>query len=465
MKRLMDWHLQQWKIGRHRKPLLLRGARQVGKTFAARKLGESFDHFVEVNFEYLKETKKIFDKDLRPERLVQELSILLSQDIVPGSTLLFFDEIQECHEALKSLRYFYEVMPSLHVLAAGSLLDFAIEKIGIPVGRVESLYCYPLSFFEFLAATGHSQLAGSILEHSNLEPIAEVVHQKTLELVGHYLAIGGMPEVVARWIESRNPRECFSIFQRLIDTYRQDFGKYSKEHQVKYVTELFNEMPRQIGKQFKYSAIHGEYKKRELAPGLDLLCTANIVHKIHHTAGHGLPLGAESKPEWFKILFLDIALCQSILGLNLGSWLLDPHHEFVNRGAIAEAFVGQELLCYASPYRKQELYFWKKGDKQAQAEIDFLFEHQGAIIPLEVKSGDGRTLKSLHLFLQTHCTSPYGIRFSVQNYSRLDHIFSRPLYDIVSLAHEDQKESLFHLVASTGNSIRNIHKELKELEP
>jgi len=446
MKRLVDWHLLQWKASCHRKPLLLRGARQVGKTFALRKLGESFENFVEVNFDYLKQAKKIFEKDLNPERIIQELSLLMTMDIIPGTTLLFFDEIQECPYALQSLRYFYEKMPALHVIAAGSLLDFTIEKIGIPVGRVESLYCYPLSFFEFLIASGHVQIAKSLLDHKSNEPISEVIHQKILGLVGQYLAIGGMPEVVLRFVESNNPRECFSIYHRIIDTYAQDFGKYCKDHQIKYVRELFNDIPRQVGKPFKYSAIHGEYKKRELQPALDLLCTANIVYKIHHTAGHGLPLGAESHPEWFKTLFLDVALCQAILGLDIGSWFLNPEAEFVNRGSLVEAFIGQEILCYASPYRKGELYYWKKEDKQSQAEIDFLYELEGKIFPLEVKSGDGRTLKSMHLFLQLHPSSPYGIRFSTQNYSNYDKVVSKPLYDVVCLAHGDQKESLHFLI-------------------
>jgi predicted AAA+ superfamily ATPase len=442
MKRLIDWHLKEWKFSPHRKPLLLRGARQVGKTFALRKLGMSFANIVEVNFDYLKDAKKIFEKNLKPERILQELSLLLTVDIVPGKTLLFFDEIQECPNAVQSLRYFYEKMPSLHVIAAGSLLDFVIEEIGIPVGRVESLYCYPLSFFEFLIATGHFQIAKSILEHKDNEPIAEVIHQKILGLVGQYLAIGGMPEVVSHWIESQNPRQCFTIYQRIIDNYRQDFGKYCKEHQVKYVKELFDAVPRQVGRQFKYSEIHGEYKKRELQPALDLLCTANVIYKIHHSAGHGMPHGAESDPEWFKILFLDVALCQASLGLDIGSWFLDPNAAFVNRGGIVEAFVGQETLCYASPYKKGELYYWKRAEKQTKAEVDFLYEYEGKVLPIEVKSGDGRTLKSMHLFLQTHKDSPYGIRFSTHNYSSYDKIISKPLYDVICLAHEDQKESL-----------------------
>lgn len=448
MKRLIDKHLIRWKDSSYRKPLLLRGARQVGKTFAIRTLGKKFANFVEVNFEYLKGVKNIFEKDLNPERIIQELNLFLETDIIPGETLLFFDEIQGCPNALESLRYFYEKMPSLHVIAAGSLLDFAIEKIGIPVGRVESLYCYPLSFFEFLIAIGQVQIARAILEHQSNEPIAEVVHQKILGFVGQYLAIGGMPEVVAHWVQTQNPRQCFSIYHQLIDAYRQDFGKYCKDHQVKYVQELFNDFPRQVSKQFKYSDVHGEYKKRELQPALDLLCMANVVYKIHHTAGYGVPLGAESNPDWFKGLFLDVALCQAVLGLDIGGWFLDPNKELVNRGAIVESFVGQELLCYSSPYRKGSLYYWKKAEKQTKAEVDFLYEDKGKIFPLEVKSGDGRTLKSMHMFLQTHSTSPYGIRFSTHNYSFYEKIVSRPLYDVVSLAHEDQKESLRFLLSS-----------------
>ncbi len=448
MKRCIDWHLQKWKKSPHRKPLLLRGARQVGKTYAVRILGKSFTHFVEVNFDFLKNAKKIFEKDLRPDRIIQELNILLETDIRPGSTLLFFDEIQECPEALQALRYFYEIIPSLHVIAAGSLLDFAIQKYGIPVGRVESLYCYPLSFFEFLIVTQHIQLAKTLLEHKDNSLISEVIHQKLLSVVGQYLAIGGMPEVVSYLIQSKNPRDIFSIYGRLIDTYRQDFEKYSKEYQIKYVKEIFNDVPRQIGKQFKYAKVHGEYRKRELAPSLDLLCTANVIYKIHHTAGHGLPLGAESNPDWFKVLFLDVALCQSILGLDVGSWFLNPENEFVNRGSIAEAFVGQELLAYSNPYRKTDLYYWKRSEKQSNAEVDYLWEHGGKVIPIEVKSGDGRTLKSMHLFLDTHSNSPYGVKFSSQNYSEFGNIFSKPLYDVVFFAHLEQRESFDYLLST-----------------
>lgn len=441
MKRLMDWHLKQWIADQHRKPLLIRGARQVGKTYGVRQLRSNFENLVEINFERKKEANKIFEKDLVPERIIQEISLFSGQPIVPGKTLLFFDEVQECAEAIQSMRYFFEEMPALHLIAAGSLLDFALEKIGIPVGRISLLYVYPLSFMEFLAAIGESLIAKAVLSHENSIPIGEVVHSKLLDLVGQYLSIGGMPEAVAKWIQTKSPLESFKVHHQLAETYRQDFQKYAKKHQIKYLDTLFNEIPHHVGKQFKYSEIHGEYKKRELAPCLDLLCLANVVHKIHHSAGNGLPLGAESNSEWFKIIFLDTALCQAILGLDLSAWFLDPRETFVNRGAIVEAFIGQELLCYSIPYRKTDLYFWK-ADAPSQSEVDFLYDYRSLIVPIEAKSGDGRTLKSMHRFLESHSPSPYGVRFSAQNYSVCQKIDSRPLYAAASLAHEEQKGSL-----------------------
>lgn len=445
MKRLMDWHLKQWKDDPYRKPLLIRGARQVGKTYGVRQLGKNFEDLVEINFERKKEANKIFEKDLVPERILQELSLFSGKEIVPGKTLLFLDEIQECPEAILSMRYFFEEMPSLHLIAAGSLLDFALERIGLPVGRVSSLYVYPLSFMEFLVAIDESLIAKAILNHEKGLSMGDAIHSKLLDLVGRYLSIGGMPEAVARWIQTKSPLESFKVHHQLVDTYRQDFQKYAKKHQIKYLDVLFNEIPQHVGKQFKYSEIHGEYKKRELAPCLDLLCLANVVHKIQHSAGNGLPLGAETNTEWFKIIFLDIALCQAILGLDLSSWFLDSRQTFINRGEIVEAFIGQELLCYSIPYRKTDLYFWK-AETHSQAEVDYLHDDKSCIIPIEAKSGDGRTLKSMHRFLESHLHSLFGIRFSTQNYSVFQKIDSRPLYATASLAHGEQMESLKSLL-------------------
>ncbi len=446
MKRLIDWHLKQWKDYRFRKPLLVRGARQVGKTYAIRKLGESFGNLVEINFERVVDAKFAFAKDLIPEQILQKLILLTGQNITPGKTLLFLDEIQACPEAIQSLRYFYEEMPSLHIIAAGSLLDFTLEKIGIPVGRVSSLYVFPASFIEFLVAIGQPMLVQAVLHNQNGVPMTEMIHSRLLDFVGQYFAIGGMPETIAKWVETKNPLDSFLVHQSLIDTYRQDFAKYAKRHQLPYLNVLFDQIPHLIGNQFKYSEVHGEYKKRELAPCLDLLCRAGVMHKIHHSAGNALPLGAELNFEWFKVICLDVALNQAILGSDLSPWFLTPQNTFSNRGSIAEAFIGQELLCYSIPYKHTDLYQWKREERTSLAEVDYLYEYTGQIVPIEVKSGEGSTLKSMHLFLAKHPQSPDGIRFSAQNYSIAGKIDSRPLYAAVSLAHAEQKEALTSLL-------------------
>ncbi len=280
MKRLIDWHLMTWKEGEKRKPLLLKGARQTGKTYSVRQLGKQFESFIEINFELVPEARSIFKKDLQPGRIVWELGLLTRTTILPGKTLLFLDEVQVAPEVILALRYFYELMPDLHVIAAGSLIDFAVEKVGMPVGRINMLYVYPLSFMEFLAATGNKFFIEAILSK---QPLSAILHDELLDLLGHYLAIGGMPEAVREWVETKDPRASYEAQKGLVETYRQDFPKYAKKHQLPYLDVLFNQIPYFIGNQFKYSEIHGDYKKRELAPCLDLLrrAVSSLTKSIH----------------------------------------------------------------------------------------------------------------------------------------------------------------------------------------
>lgn len=449
MKRFIYQYLKNWMKSERRKPLLLRGARQVGKTHAARKLGESFTHFVEVNFEYQPQLCQIFKKDLDPHRITKELSLATGQVIKPGSTLLFLDEIQEEPLILTSLRYFYENMPELHVIATGSLLDFVINSTGIPVGRVSSLYMYPLSFLEYLHATEYELLGKEIIAHPIDKEMPTNVHQKLLSLVGEYHAIGGMPEAVKCWKETKDPYAVFQVHHEIIDTYRQDFHKYSKEHQLKYVKLLFNQIPRIMGKKFMYKDIEGDYRKRELAPSFDLLDTARVLHKVVQSDANGLPIGAEANPHQFKVIFIDVGIAQSILGLNLKSWFLDPNREFVNKGYITEAFVGQEILAYSDPTMQTELYYWHRAAKNSQAEVDYLLQLEENLVPIEVKSGKGTSLKSLRYFLENknkkNNRSSYGIRFSLHNFSIYNSIHSYPLYSIGKVLSPQFKNSLFTL--------------------
>lgn len=447
-KRIIDFHLDQWKTDSFRKPLLLRGARQVGKTYAIRRLGGQFKSFVEVNFERLEGAASIFEKDLAPERLILSLSLLLKTPIIPGETLLFFDEVQEAPRAILALRYFYEEMPNLHVVAAGSLLEFAIAKVGVPVGRISMLYMYPLSFLEYLVATGNSLIAKEILHQPVGVSMEEIIHVRILDLLGEYLSIGGMPEAVARWVQTKDPASALNVLQQIAATYQQDFEKYARKSQVKYLEQLFRQVPHLVGNEFSYREIHGEYRKRELAPALELLERANIIHSIRHCSGQGIPIGADIDFNSFKVIYLDIGLCQAIVGSDISVWFLRPLEGFENRGVIAEGFIGQELICYASPYSKAEIYFWKRKEKNSAAEVDYLIQRGDRIIPIEVKSGHGNTLRSLHLFLDTHPKSTLAVRFSSLNYSVMNKLDSRPLYAAASLAHDSQREALAWLIKS-----------------
>ncbi len=433
MKRLIDYYLHLWKDDQYRMPLLLRGARQVGKTFSVRKLGESFPEFVEINLEETPEAHAIFEKNLDPERMIAQLSAIIRQPINPGKTLLFIDEIQVVPRAIIALRYFYEKMPQLHVIGAGSLLDFAIEQVGMPVGRVQSLYMFPLSFAEFLVALNYTILLKEILSHDPEKEMASAMHNKALALVGDYCALGGMPRAVQLWKETKNPLNCAKVHAAILDSYRQDFGKYAKKLQIKYVELIFENVPVQLGKKFRYNLIDGEFRKRELAPALDLLVTAGVVHKVFHSAGQGSPLGAQIDLQDYKTLFLDVALSQALLDLDIAGWLSDPDNEFINKGALVEAFVGQEMLAYDDPHAKRNIYYWNREARGSSAEVDYLMQQKNCIIPIEVKSGPGKTLKSLQLFLESHPSSLYGVRFSTQNYSEYQKIKSLPLYAIAKV--------------------------------
>ena len=447
MKRLIGYNLRKWKNDPLRKPLLLRGARQVGKTYAVRELGKTFPCFVEVNFELNKKIKTFFDKDLDPKRILREISVYLGQEIIPGKTLLFLDEIQAMPEAIISLRYFYELMPELHVIAAGSLLEIAIQKIGVPVGRVQFLYMYPMSFVEFLAAQGFKLIIEEILYNPVNKEMPESIHQKILNLLSSYLAIGGMPQVVACWINMLNLHACSPISHSLIDAYKYDFVKYAQSNQIKYLDLLISKIPQQLGKKFKYSQI-GEYRKRELEPCIDLLTTVGIVNKVIHSDAHGIPLGAQADLDTFKLIFIDIGLSQYILDFKTGDWLIDPLQEFANKGQLVESFVGQELIAYENPIKKAALYYWKRDARASEAEVDYVIQYGKKIVPIEVKSGKGSTLRSMQSFLENHKDSPYGIKLSINNYSVYEKIHSYPLYaifKIISDEDSDVKNSILDL--------------------
>jgi hypothetical protein len=439
MKRFTDFHLKAWKNDALRLPLIIRGARQVGKTYSVREFGKNFSSFVEINFELLPQAGEVFARDLVPSRIIRDLSLVVGKTIEPGKTLLFFDEVQHAPRSIASLRYFHEMMPELHVIAAGSLIEFVLDAIGVPVGRIANLYMYPCSFLEFLAACGHRMLIEAILSADNDHPLSEPVHEKLIALIGEYMAVGGMPGVVDLWARTQDIRECGKILGAIAEAYRQDFQKYATKYERKYVDLLFDAIPAHLGHKIKFSVLQPSLRKKELESALDLLAKAGIVHKVLHTAAHGVPLGASVDPDKFKAVFLDCALAQVVLGIDLGSWILQPRPTIINKGEIVESFVGQELLALQSPHSKKQLYYWHREARSSNAEVDYVMQKDRNIVPIEVKSGKEGRLKSMRLFLEEHKNSLYGLRFSPDNFSHYDSIDTVPLYAIAGAIGADRE--------------------------
>ena len=377
--------------------MILRGPRQVGKTWLVREFGKTFSHFIELNFEETPQIAEFFQKDKDPYRIVRELGVYLAEEIIPGKTLLFFDEIQVEPKAISSLRYFYEKLPELYLIAAGSLLEFELEKISFPVGRVGFLYLYPMSFGEFLDASGRSEMRDMIVSGKN---IPDPIHSQLSDLFRDYTVLGGMPAVVDAYMKDQNFELCRKIQTLIIETYLADFPKYAKKYQVKYLRTVFSNIPIQLGRKFKYSNVSTLYKSRELKQALELLEKASLLHRVYHSSANGIPLYAEQDDRKFKVIFFDTGLMLNLLNIPLKEFFGDYDLTMVNEGAIAEQIVGQELVAGAERDRHVSLYYWHREAKSSNAEVDYLISKGRDIIPVEVKRGMKGRLRSLQLFIQ-----------------------------------------------------------------
>lgn len=398
MKRTIAPQLIEWKEKANRKPLILRGARQTGKSYSVSELGK--DHFEGnihiVNFEKQPDWKSIFDKNLDAVRILSELEIVLNQRIVPGKSLLFFDEIQSCPIAIAAMRYFNEQIPELHLIAAGSLLEFALKEIPFPVGRVQLLNMYPMNFYEFLLATG-KDLAAEILIN---EPVAltESVHNVLREELRKYFFVGGMPECVKTFAGSNSIPKVAEIQTDMLETFRNDFPKYAGHSDTRCLNAVLTSLSQKVGQQIKYSHLAEGFSLATIKKAFNLLETARLFKKIRAASAAGLPLGASAAENKFKAVMLDIGLLTRLSGLSISSEFQKENLLSIFKGAIAEQFVGQELLAAGH----EELYYWSREAKSSSAETDFLVEKNHAIIPVEVKSASAGSLRSLHLLLKTY---------------------------------------------------------------
>lgn len=439
MKRLIYQSLIDWKKQKAHKVLMLRGARQVGKTYIARELGKTFPYFMEVNFEKNIDVQLFFDQNFDPQRICSNLSAYYGIPIIEEQTLLFFDEIQACPKAIHALRFFYESKPNLHVLAAGSLLEFAFADISsFGVGRIHSLFMYPMSFDEFLLALNEDLLINLKKQASHQNPLNATFHNKLTDYLKVFLITGGMPEVVQKYIE--NSTNINSIQQSLADitiSFYDDFVKYKKRSPVLRLREVFDSAIKQSGGKYVYAKAGVLSNIAQAKEALDLLEMAGLVLKVYHSSGQGLPLGAEANHKIFKVLFLDTGILQQNAGLKLSDLLLAKNTEMLNKGRVAEIFAGLEMIKYEMPEIRPQLYYWHREKRGSSAEVDYLYSHKGLIIPIEVKSGSSGKMQSLNQFL-TEKNAPKGIRLSMENFASYNKVEVIPLYAISNLFNIDR---------------------------
>jgi uncharacterized protein len=413
MKRDHTTFLINWLQSKTRKPLVIRGARQVGKTWLIRELARSQNlQLIELNFEKRPDLESLFITN-DPKEILTNISAMTGSKVDATKSLLFLDEIQTAPHLLAKLRWFAEDLPELAVVAAGSLLDFALAKheFSMPVGRIGYLYLEPLSFEEFLVAMGHQELREYLQKYDWNITIPAVLHAQLMKLVKEYLIIGGMPAAVSEWTHDKTPSRISQIHFDLLATYRDDFSKYNGRLSTQHLENVFQAVPRQLGRKFVYKEVNADVSATPLKQALELLSKARICHRVISTSANGLPLGAEADEKFLKVILLDCGLCSSSLGLSLHQLSTISELSVINQGSMAEQLVGQLLRTLPPPFIDPHLYYWQRSRKGAEAEIDYIIQHENQIVPIEVKAGTTGTLRSLHQFIKEK-TKPIAIRIN-----------------------------------------------------
>jgi hypothetical protein len=401
MERKALGYLQGWLTSSDRLPLVIRGARQVGKTWLVRQFAKvAGKQLIEVNLEKRRSLENAFVTN-DPLEILKKLGSALEIAIEPENSLLFIDEIQEVPELYAKLRWFAEDMPQLPVIAAGSLLELVLHEhtMSMPVGRITYLYLEPLSFEEFLLALEKQFLVDRLHDFTWQEGMFELMHENLMNLFKEYLIVGGMPAAVQNWVHKQSTLDLSRTHNDIIQTYRDDFNKYSKKISALRLNEVVDEIPLALGQKFVYSQVSHEVRTGVIKQALDLLVNAKVCHKVQATAANGVPLAAEVNSHYTKIILLDVGLCATLLNLSLVDLTSITELSFVNKGGIAEQVVGQLLRTIDPFFQRQALYYWVNTDKHANAELDYVLQHGTHVIPIEVKAGTTGTLKSLHRFM------------------------------------------------------------------
>ena len=354
--------------------------------------------------------------------------------------MLFLDEIQECPEAIASLRFFYEKMPGLHIIATGSLLEFALSEMPtFGVGRIRSMFMYPVSFSEFLTGAGEHQLLDKVRKASPAKPVNEAIHTKLIELIQRFICLGGMPEIIANYFETGDLHRCQQLLDDLIISIKADFAKYRRKVPVSRLSEVFQAVVSQAGQKFVYSKASTHGKHHQVKEALQLLISAGLVIPVTHSSSNGVPLGAGANPQKQKMLVYDTGIFQRIMGLDLADFLLSKKFDAINKGNVAEQFVGLELIKSESVYQNPSLYYWHREARNSNAEVDYVIPVLQQVVPVEVKAGNKGSMQSLFLFLQEKKLKR-GVRISTENFSVYDSIEVYPLYAVENLSTRSKRE-------------------------
>ena len=421
MKRNAIADLKKWKDDAERKPLVIRGARQVGKTWLMREFGQTcYDHFVYFNFDEEDELKSIFETNKNPQRIVELLSMVAGEKILPGETLIIFDEVQECPEALNTLKYFKEKANDYHVIAAGSLLGTLLaQPKSYPVGMVNLLDLYPLTYDEFLEATDPALYA----YYENIQkdqPIEDIFHNRLLDAYNNYLIIGGMPECVTSWVNYKDPARVSQIQRELIEIYENDFSKHNGKVNSGRILMVFRSIVSQLAKsneKFIYGAVRQGGRARDFEEAIEWLVSAGMLNRVYNVSKMEHPLSAFDKLDQFKLFLFDTGLLKHMAGIDNSAILLKNDYQF--KGPLTENYLLQQLR---GQFEVEPRYFSTKN-----SEIDFVLQNGMEIIPVEVKGGEDKSAPSFKRYVSEHHPE-YALRFSKRGYRKDGEITNIPLY-------------------------------------
>jgi predicted AAA+ superfamily ATPase len=421
MFRFIIKELQEWLGDEARKPLIIRGARQTGKTWVVRELAKIENkQLIELNFERNPEYADFF-KTNHVDQILLQMEATLGASINCLNSIIFLDEIQAVPELLAKLRWFSEERPELAVIAAGSLLEFALEKFefSMPVGRISYMYLEPLSFEEFVLAKGNEKALEFLQSYQIGAEVSGALHQHLMQLIKEYILIGGLPAAVVNWCKQQSLDKVNRVHFDLLTTYRDDFAKYAKQLDTQYLDDVLNSIPKMLGEKFVFSKIREGVTTRKMQKAFELLKRARLAHAVVATHGNGLPLKAEANEKYAKAILLDVGITGALLGLSLAQLNDSDDITLVNKGGVAEQLVGQQLRCLNPFYIPPELHYWLRTQSSGNAEIDYLIQHKHLVIPIEVKAGKTGTLKSLHAFMAKKKLN-LAVRFNADTPSKVN---------------------------------------------